>query len=256
MYNIKGNNHISHRSILNRSLPIAFALIILTFAIANAYALVPPPPLSISSITPTTPTLDNGQSITITGTWSGGTAPYNAVWYTGPKGTTCPQETANVIAVYNGLTVNSNSIKVSPTTSNSYCLGITDSESPSVTQLSLNYTVNSITSGFYEPSGVAFSPSGTYAYVTNCNTSCFGNGPDNVVIINTASNTVTGSITSDISQPSGVAFSPSGTYAYVANANSNNVVIINTATNTVVNSITSGFNNPIGVSFSPSGICA
>ena len=249
MYNLTGNKPILHKSIFHKSLPIAFALIILTFAIANAYALVPPPPLSISSITPTTPTLDNGQSITITGTWSGGTAPYNAVWYTGPKGTTCPQETANVIATYNGLSATSNSITVSPTTTNSYCLGITDSESPAVTQLSLNYTLNPIMSGTSDLTDIAISPSGTYAYVTN-------EYANNVVIINTATNTVVNSITSGFNFPVGVSFSPSGTYAYVANFNSNNVVIINTATNTVVNSITSGISGPEGVSFSPSGTYA
>ena len=247
MYNFNENNSILHGSIFYKSLPIAFALIILTFAIANASATTP---LSIASITPTTPTLDNGQSITITGTWSGGTAPYNAVWYTGPYGTTCPQEAANVIAVYNGLNVNSNSITVTPTTSNSYCLGITDSESPAVTQLSLNYTENAITSGFDYPYGVSFSPSGTYAYVSN--------GNSNIVIMNTASNTVVNAIsyTSGFYDPYGVSFSPSGTYAYVANQGSSNVVIINTASNTVVKSITSGFNTPYGVSFSPSGTYA
>ena len=249
MYNLTGNKPILHKSIFHKSLPIAFALIILTFAIANAYALAPSPPLSISSITPTTPTLDNGQSITITGTWSGGTAPYNAVWYTGPKGTTCPQETANVIATYNGLSATSNSITVSPTTTNSYCLGITDSESPAVTQLSLNYTLNPIMSGTSDLTDIAISPSGTYAYVTN-------EYANNVVIINTATNTVVNSITSGFNFPVGVSFSPSGTYAYVANFNSNNVVIINTATNTVVNSITSGISGPEGVSFSPSGTYA
>ncbi len=255
MYNAILSNITPPKSILKKPLPIAFALIILTFAIANAYAL-PPSPLSISSINPVTPTIDNGQSITITGTWSGGTAPYNAVWYTGPYGTTCPQEAANVLATYNGLPTTSNSITVSPTTTNSYCLGITDSESPPVTQLSLNYTENSINSGFSLPAGVAFSPSGTYAYATN-------KYADNVVIINTATNTVVNSITSGINFPEGVSFSPSGTYAYVTNCNSScsagipdNVVIINTATNTVVNSITSGFQNPEGVAFSPSGTYA
>ena len=205
--------------------------------------------LSIVSITPSNVPIDNGQSVTITGSWSGGTSPYNAVWYTGPYGTTCPQETANVLATYNGLSTTSNSITVSPTSTNSYCLGITDSESPQVTQLSLNYTENTITSGFNNPSGVAFSNSGAYAYISNF-------GSSNIVIINTASNTVVNSITSGIYEPSGVAFSPDGTYAYVINGNSQNVVIINTATNTIVNSITSGFQTPLGVAFSPSGTYA
>ena len=145
---------------------------------------------------------------------------------------------------------------VADTFTNSYCLGITDSESPQVTQLSLNYTENAITSGFYEPSGIAISPSGTYAYAVNF-------GASNVVIINTATNTVTNTITdslsSGFSDPAAVAFSPSGTYAYVTNDGSNNVVIINTATNTVVNSITSGFSGGSrtgGIAFSPSGTYA
>jgi YVTN family beta-propeller protein len=81
-------------------------------------------------------------------------------------------------------------------------------------------------------------------------------GSNNVVIINTASNTVVNSIIAGFNGPSGIAISPSGTFAYITNGNSANVVIINTATNTVVNSITSGFNNPSGVSFSPSGTYA
>ena len=238
---------------VNRNVTVMLSALILVLVVANVKATS----LSIASITPSNAHIDNGQSITITGTWSGGIAPYNAVWYTGPYGTTCPQEAANVLAVYNGLSTTSNSITVSPTTSNSYCLGITDSESPQVTRLSLNYTENSITFDFDFLNGVAFSPSGTYAYVTMYPAS------DNVVIINTATNTVVNSITSHISGPQGVAFSPSGTYAYITNCNSScgfsgtdNVMIINTATNTVVNSITSGFSYPEGVAFSPSGTYA
>ena len=111
------------------------------------------------------------------------------------------------------------------------------------------YSTAIINSGFDYPIGVAFSPSGTYAYVTNFN-------PSNVVIIDTATNTVTNSIPSGLNGPNGVAFSPSGTYAYVVNYGSTNVAIINTATNTVTNSIISGFSTPSGVSFSPSGTYA
>ena len=208
----------------------------------------PTPQLSITSVT-NPHGIDLGQSITITGTWTGGVSPYTVNWYTGPKGTTCPQETANVIATYPGLTGTSNSITVSPTTSNSYCLGITDSATPNAIQLSLNYSQSFITLSFLYSGGVAFSPSGTYAYVTN-------GGNNNVVIINTATNTVTNSITSGFNDPTGVAFSPSGTYAYVTNQGSDNVVIINTATNTVKASVTSGLIEPEGVAFSPSGTYA
>ena len=81
-------------------------------------------------------------------------------------------------------------------------------------------------------------------------------GSNNVIIINTASNTITGAITAGFNGPEGVAISPDGSYAYVVNQGSNNVVIINTTTNTVINSITSGFSAPQRVAFSPSGTYA
>ena len=354
------------------------------------------PALTVGSVTPALLTTDGGQSVTLTGTWSGGTSPYTVKWYTGPAGNTCAEDSTNILATHSGLSLTSNSISVTPTTTNSYCIGVTDSASTPVTQLSANdvVTVNpalsvptispsnptinsgqsvtftaswtggtsiygsslyssttpstcnqqstlvqqvtgisttsvtfspvtpnsntyycvfttdnivnfysisnaiisgisapsgvsispsgtlayvanegsdnvviintatnsvtaSITSGFSDIQGVSISPSGTYAYVTNCNITCaFANIPDNVVIINTATNSVTASITSGFNIPYPISFSPSGTYAYVANQGSDNVVIINTATNSVTGSITSGFSNPAGVAFSPSGTYA
>ena len=241
---------------LKKGICLTLVLFAITSFAVISNAIAPVSPLSIVSLT-NSKSIDSGQPLTITGTWSGGTSPYSVTWYTGPYGTTCPEEAANVLATYTGLTGTSNSIIVSPTTSNSYCIGVTDSESPAVTQLSLNYTIiKGITSGISSPQGVAFSPSGTYAYVTNGNSY-------NVVIINTATNSVTSSIASGLNSPFGVAFSPSGTYAYVTNCNTtclgtgpDNVVIINTATNTVTNSITSGFDKPFKVAFSPSGTYA
>ena len=90
-----------------------------------------------------------------------------------------------------------------------------------------------------------------------CNYDCDASNPDNITIINTATNTVAGYIVlSGFPNPYGVAFSPSGTYAYVTNAYASNVVIVNTATNTVTGSIASGFDTPYGASFSPSGTYA
>ena len=234
---------------LKKGICLTLVLFAITSFAVISNAIAPVSPLSIVSLT-NSKSIDSGQPLAITGTWSGGTSPYSVTWYTGPMGTTCLQESANILATYAGLTGTSNSIIVSPTTTNSYCLGVTDSESPVVTQLSLNYTFsNSIISGFSNPFGVAFAPSGTYSYVTNL-------GSDNVVVINTATNTVTASITAGFSSPSGVAFSPSGTYAYVTGSGSNNVVIVNTATNSVTASITSGLYGPFGVAFSPSGTYA
>ena len=312
--------------------------------------------LGIPSIYPANPSIDTGQSILINSSWSGGTAPYNAVWYTGPSGNTCSQDSANVLATYNGLSTAINSISVSPTTTNSYCIIVEDSESPQVTQSSSNdvitvypdlsvpsitpsnpaidsgqqitftaswsggtptygaslyssptatcnqqstlvqqdiglsstsvtfsavspasttyycvfvtdnsiyaYSTGSTTSYGNALYGVTFAPSGTYAYMANCNsgnnelngfTNCGASGPDNIMIINTATNTVVNSINSGFEGPFGIAFAPSGTYAYVTNSGSNSISIINTATNTVISSITSGFLYPKGVAISPDG---
>ena len=89
-------------------------------------------------------------------------------------------------------------------------------------------------------SGVAFSPDGTYAYVTQ-------GGNSNVVVFGG----VGGNITVG-SGPLGVAFNPAGTRAYVANSFSNNVSVINTATRTVVASVLVG-TGPIGVAVNPTG---
>jgi YVTN family beta-propeller protein len=193
------------------------------------------PALVAGAITPSSPKIDNGQSITLTANPSGGTTPYSYQWYLG----------AGCNTAISGAT--SSTYSASPTSNTLYSYQVTDSASTSTSQCSLPYVVNSITSGVSSPYGAAFSPSGTYAYVVN-----YGN----VVIINTATNTVVNSIESGFSNPVGISFSPSGTYAYVTNEGNNNVVIINTATNTVVNSIISGFSNPDGVSFSPSGTYA
>ena len=88
------------------------------------------------------------------------------------------------------------------------------------------------------PAGVAVSPDGTRAYVTNY-------GSDTVSVIDTATNTVTATITVG-SRPEGVAVSPDGTRAYVTNANSDTVSVIDTATNTVTATITVG-SQPAGV---------
>ena len=109
-----------------------------------------------------------------------------------------------------------------------------------------NAVVGSINSEFSSPYGVAFNPSGSFAYVINYASS-------NIVIVNTATNSVVGSINSGFSSPIGVAFNPSGSFAYVTNVGSSNVVIVNTATNSVVGSINSGFSSPRGVAFNPSG---
>jgi YVTN family beta-propeller protein len=207
------------------------------------------PVLSTPTISPSNPTISSGQSVTFTASWSGGTPTYGASLYASPT-SACNQQST---LIQQDIALSANTVTFSPVTPSQqtyYCIFVTDN---SINAYSLS---PSITSGLNNPEGVAFSPSGTYTYVTNSES-------NNVVIINTGSNTVTDSITSGFSTPKTIAISPSGTYAYVTNCNSScsgtgpdNVVIINTATNTVTGSITSGFDYPYGVSFSPSGTYA
>jgi YVTN family beta-propeller protein len=68
------------------------------------------------------------------------------------------------------------------------------------------------------PAGVAVTPDGSTAYVTNLNSST-------VSVIGVASGTVTSTITVG-KRPSGVAFTPDGSTAYVTNNDSSTVSVI------------------------------
>src|SRR6266481_7276147 len=115
--------------------------------------------------------------------------------------------------------------------------------SVSVINTGTNAVVATINLGA-SPTGVAVSPDGTRAYVTQ-------NG-SSVSVINTATNTVVTTL-NGFNSPRSVAVSPDGTRAYVTNPGVNTVSVIDTATNTVVNLSGSGFNSPVGVVFSPDG---
>jgi YVTN family beta-propeller protein len=94
------------------------------------------------------------------------------------------------------------------------------------------------------PRGVAFSPDGSKAYVTN-----FGS---NTVTPITVAAGVAGSAIAVGSKPLGVAFSPDGTKAYTANYLGNTVTPITVASDSPGTAIAVGL-NPIGVAFSPAG---
>ena len=90
--------------------------------------------------------------------------------------------------------------------------------------------------------GVAITPDGAFAYVTNQNSA-------QVSVIATASNTVVATVfVAD--QSAGVAITPDGAFAYVTNFISNNVSVIATASNTVVATVPVGL-NPAGVAITP-----
>jgi YVTN family beta-propeller protein/autotransporter-associated beta strand protein len=98
-------------------------------------------------------------------------------------------------------------------------------------------------------SGIAITPDGKFAYVTNTDS-------NTVSVINTATNLVLGSIPVG-SEPVGVAVTPDGKFAYVANSDSKTVSVINTATNTVVSSIPVGIGPAVfGLSIGPNIIVA
>ena len=73
--------------------------------------------------------------------------------------------------------------------------------------------VASIPVGGLAPVGVAITPDGTRAYVTNA-------GSENVSVINTATHTVSALVRVG-AIPLTVAFTPDGSSAYVANAGAN-----------------------------------
>ncbi len=106
--------------------------------------------------------------------------------------------------------------------------------------------------------GTSYSAPGTYAYVTNY--AGVGTTKGNVVIVNTATNTVVDAITSGFNDPEGVAIYSDGSRAYITNLLGNpglgNVLILDPATNTITGAMTQGFNYPTAVAFSPSGTYA
>jgi YVTN family beta-propeller protein/autotransporter-associated beta strand protein len=117
------------------------------------------------------------------------------------------------------------------------------SNSVSVINTGTNAVVTTINVGT-SPTGIAVSPDGTRAYVTQT-----GN---NVSVIDTTTNTVVTTLTG-FNAPAGVAFSPDGTRVYVTNVSGNNVSVIDTATNAVVGAPIAVGSNPNAVAFSPDG---
>ena len=189
--------------------------------------------------------IDSGSNVLFSAIWTGGTPPYtvNYVITNSITGTTL----ANILYTNVATTYNSFRWSIpSADTGNTITTNVivTDANSLSVSSNAVVQGNTMLTSGFSSIYGSAFTPNGLYQYVSNY-------GSDNVLVINTETNTIVKSITSGIGQPQGIAVSPSGTYAYVANYYGN-VAIINTATQSVVNSIT-GFSDPVAIAFAPSG---
>src|SRR6266436_6956101 len=109
----------------------------------------------------------------------------------------------------------------------------------------------------FSPFGVAITPNGAFAYVTNTGAVCdlcpFSQ-PPSVSVIDTATYSVVATI--PVGQyPAGVAITTNGAFAYVANFNSNSVSVIDTATNTVTATVPVG-TGPWGIAITPNGAFA
>lgn len=83
------------------------------------------------------------------------------------------------------------------------------------------------------PQGVALSPDGSRAYVTN-------SVGDTVSVVDTATDAVVATVSGVTGYPVGVAVSPDGTRAYTANFYGNSVSVIDTATNAVIATVPVG----------------
>ncbi|MFR9791020.1 Ig-like domain repeat protein [Streptomyces sp. MB22_4] len=94
------------------------------------------------------------------------------------------------------------------------------------------------------PTGVAITPDGTTAYVTN-------EGDNTVSVINTTTQAVTNTIPVG-SVPFWATIAPDNSTVYVTNSGDNTVSVIDTATQTVTNTIPVG-SVPLGIAISPDG---
>ncbi|MFI5332670.1 MAG: beta-propeller fold lactonase family protein [Candidatus Babeliales bacterium] len=106
--------------------------------------------------------------------------------------------------------------------------------------------VTDLSTTFNQPFGIAITPNGKTAYVTN-----FAGA--SVSVIDIASNTVTQAITS-FGNPQGIAITPNGTMAYVVDNGNNTVSVIAIPGNTVTDVISDpSFNSPQLIAIAPDG---
>src|SRR5690242_8869570 len=113
----------------------------------------------------------------------------------------------------------------------------------------------------FSPFGIAITPNGAFAYVSNTGIICDPHSPlcpvaqaGSVSVIDIANYKVVATI--PVGQyPAGVAVTPDGAFAYVTNFNSNTVSVINTATNAATATIGVGA-EPLFVAITPNGAFA
>ncbi len=111
----------------------------------------------------------------------------------------------------------------------------------SVIDTATNSVISTV--GMVQPNGVAISPDGSRAYVTNNPTNAF------VSVIDTATDTVIATVAVGLN-PQLLAITQDGTHVYVACFSANSVFVIDTSTNTVSATIAVEA-NPVGVAITP-----
>ena len=167
--------------------------------------------LLANPITPSSPIIDNGQSITLTANPSGGTTSYSYQWYNGTSAT-CSSDTA-----IGGAT--SSTYTASPTSNTYYCYTVTDSATTPETNTS---TTNLITVNPTLTATISPTTTNTYTYLTTTLTATASGGTPSYSYqwYNDTSGTPS-AISGATSSTYNVAFSSAGTYVFFANVKDN-----------------------------------
>lgn len=113
-------------------------------------------------------------------------------------------------------------------------------------------------SGFNQPTTIAITPNGQYAYISDT-------GSNSILVINTdrtspSWNSIinTPNLIGSFNQPSGIAITPDGSRAYSTNLGDNSVRVIDIATQTVSTppGLSGVFNLPTAIAIAPNGLYA
>ena len=96
--------------------------------------------LTTPILTPNSPTTTNGIPVTLTATWTGGTSTYTVNWYSGASAS-CASDTT-LVTTYTGINTNSNSLRVTPSSSTYYCANVMDS---AMVPMSVNSIADQVT---------------------------------------------------------------------------------------------------------------
>lgn len=171
--------------------------------------------LIAGAISPSSPNIDSGETITLTASASGGTTPYSYQWYTGTS-PTCSSDATQLGT--------SSTQTVSPTTTSYYCYKVTDSSSNPATATSATDLVT-VNRALNTPSATATSPIDAGQSTTITVSWSGGTASYNVTLYtSTSSSSCTGLV--QLMQNTGISTtsttftqSPSATVSYCANVN-------------------------------------